>query len=89
MSSRCRAPRRAHCATGGFYIDGSKHEQAFVASEANGAWRNAVEVPGSGTLNAGDASVTSVSCRSAGICAVGGTYTDGSGHTQAFVVNQA
>lgn len=24
-----------------------------------------------------------------GICAVGGTYTDGSGHTQAFVVNQA
>src|SRR5215831_7758020 len=78
-----------NCAAGGFYIDGSHHEQAFVVSQTNGAWGNALEVPGSGTLNAGDASVTSVSCRSAGRCAAGGTYTDGSGHTQAFLVNQA
>jgi len=46
-------------------------------------------VAGSGTLNAGDAKVTSVSCRPAGRCAAGGTYTDASGHTQAFVVNQS
>src|SRR5215831_3136243 len=82
-------PSAGNCAAGGFYIDGSHHEQAFVVSQTNGAWGNALEVPGSGTLNAGDASVTSVSCRSAGRCAAGGTYTDGSGHTQAFLVNQA
>jgi hypothetical protein len=78
-----------NCTAAGFYMDGSDHEQAFVVSETNGTWGNASEILGSGTLNAGDASVTSVSCRSAGRCAAGGTYTDGSGHTQAFVVNQA
>jgi hypothetical protein len=79
-----------NCTAGGFYTDGSDHEQALVVSETNGTWGTAIEVPGSETLNAGgDARVASVSCRSAGRCAVGGTYTDGSGHTQAFVVNQA
>jgi hypothetical protein len=78
-----------NCTAGGFYMDGSDHEQAFVVSQTNGTWGNAIEVPGSGTLNAGNAAVTSVSCRSAGRCAAGGTYTDSSGHTQAFVVNQA
>jgi len=40
-------------------------------------------------LNAGgNASTDSVSCVSAGNCAAVGDYTDGSGHTQAFVVNQ-
>jgi hypothetical protein len=83
-------PSAGNCAAGGFYMDGSPaHEQAFVVSQTNGTWGNAIEVPGSGALNAGDASVASVSCRSAGRCAVGGTYTDSSGHTQAFVVNQA
>jgi hypothetical protein len=46
-------------------------------------------VPGLGTLNKGrNASVTSVSCASAGNCAAGGTYHDGSGNQQAFVVSQ-
>jgi len=41
-------------------------------------------------LNAdGNASITSVSCGAAGNCAAAGTYTDGSGHTQAFVASQA
>jgi hypothetical protein len=79
-----------NCAAGGFYMDGSDHEQAFVVSQTNGTWGTAIEIPGSGTLNAGgDARVASVSCTSAGRCAAGGTYTDGSGNTQAFVVNQA
>ena len=61
-----------------------------MVSETNGSWGNAIEVPGSGTLNAGGAAdVTSVSCRSAGTCAAGGIYHDASGHTQAFVVNQS
>ena len=119
--------------------------QAFVASEANGAWRKAIEVPGPAALNkggdarvvsvscasagncaavggyngrlgpharrswparrtapgarrsrcpagplnrGGSAGVLSVSCASAGNCAAGGSYTDRSGHTQAFVASQ-
>jgi hypothetical protein len=78
------------CAVGGFYFDGHSHRQAFVASERNGSWGKAIEVPGSGALNkGGSASVRSVSCRSAGNCSVGGIYTDGSGHQQGFAVSQA
>jgi len=79
-----------NCAAGGSYRDSSAGFQAFVVSETNGTWGTAIEVPGSGALNAGGfAGVNSVSCRSAGKCAAGGTYTDGSGHIQAFVAGQA
>jgi len=72
---------------------------AGVAPAATGAvisagiWRKAIEVPGSGALNQGQpgfavAVVVSVSCASAGNCAAGGIYTDGSGKSQAFVVSQ-
>src|SRR5215469_3409650 len=77
-----------NCAAGGFYFAGFDHQQAFVVSERNGTWRRAIEVPGSGTLNAGrHAVVFSVSCASAGNCAAGGSYLDGSGHFQAFVAS--
>jgi hypothetical protein len=76
------------CAAGGYYKDASGHYQAFVVGEKNGIWRRAIEVPGTATLNAGgNASVYSVSCRAVGECAVGGYYTDASGHSQAFVVS--
>src|SRR5215472_9565391 len=78
-----------NCAAGGYYFDRSWHYQAFVVSEQNGTWGTAMQVPGSGALNAGGvASVESVSCASAGKCAAGGFYTDGFGHQQAFVVSE-
>jgi hypothetical protein len=78
-----------NCAAVGGYLDGSLRLQVFVASERNGIWGNAIEVPGTASLNAGgDAAVFSVSCRSAGNCAAGGDYKDGAGHTQAFVVSE-
>jgi hypothetical protein len=78
-----------NCAGGGNYADSHHHQQPFVVSERNGTWGKAIRVPGSGALNAGgDASVASVSCASAGNCAAGGFYTDGSGHLQGFVVSQ-
>src|SRR5215469_7810253 len=83
-----------NCAAGGFYTDGSGRAQAFVVSERNGAWAKAIGVPGSGTLNKGGiaglqaASTASVSCASAGNCAAGGFYTDGSDHRQALVVSE-
>ena len=78
-----------NCAAGGLFTDGSGHIQAFVASEINGTWHPAIEVPGTGGLNkGGNAAVKSLSCASAGNCAAGGGYTDGSGHHQAFVASQ-
>ena len=78
-----------NCAAGGSYTDGSAHVQAFVVSELNGRWGQAIEVPGSGALNAGgSAQVFSVSCSAAANCAAGGNYTDGSGHAQAFIVSE-
>jgi hypothetical protein len=78
-----------NCAAAGTYADGSLHWQAFVVSERNGIWGNAIKMPGSATLNVGGkAGISSVSCASAGNCAAGGSYTDGSGHTHAFVVNE-
>jgi len=80
-----------NCAAGVTYTaDVTGNQQAFVVSETNGTWGTAIDVPGLAALDARkNASVTSVSCRSAGSCAAGGTYTDASGHTQAFVVNQS
>jgi hypothetical protein len=78
-----------NCAAAGTYTDGSLRWQAFVVSERNGIWGNAIKMPGSATLNVGGkAGITSVSCASAGNCAAGGYYTDGSGHTHAFVVSE-
>jgi hypothetical protein len=80
-----------NCAAGVTYTaDASNSQRAFLVSETNGTWGTAIEIPGLATLNTGgDAAITSVSCRSAGNCAAGGTYRDSVGHTQAFVVNQA
>ena len=63
---------------------------AARAAALAGTWGTAIEVPGSGALNAGGAAAARwVSCPSAGNCAVGGSYRDGSGHFQAFVDSQA
>ncbi len=65
------------CAAGGSYLSmkGLHHQQAWVAIESHGHWGNAVEVPGTASLNsAGSAAVDSVSCAASG-CAAGGYYT--------------
>jgi hypothetical protein len=78
-----------NCAAGGFYLGTSDHTQAFVASEVNGVWGQAKEVPGTAALNTGGfAQVLSASCASAGNCSAGGYYTDSSGHAQAFVAGE-
>ena len=77
------------CAAGGDYKGGDGHQQGFVASEKNGRWGKAIEVPGLGALNkGGDAEVSSVSCGSAGSCAAGGDYTDGGGDGHGFVADE-
>ena len=75
-----------NCAAGGSYSsDGD--QQAFVVSEKNGSRGRAIEVPGSAALNTSmSAGVGSVSCASAGNCAVAGTYRANA--PAAFVVSE-
>jgi hypothetical protein len=87
LSVSCGAA--GNCSAGGFYVDGSSNEQAFVVNEVNGTWGTAAEVPGSAAFNQGGSAWTnSVSCASAGNCSAGGFYKDASGLTQAFVANE-
>jgi hypothetical protein len=78
-----------NCSAGGSYTDAAHHQEAFVLTEVGGTWRAAEEVPGTAALNQGrDAGLAAVSCASAGNCSVAGSYTDGSGHQQAFVATE-
>ena len=85
-----------NCGAGGYYTGSSDRQQAFVASQVNGVWRPAEEVPGLAALNVGGrATVLSVSCGSAGNCGAVGYYTlrssgpvSANGNFQAFVVNE-
>jgi hypothetical protein len=85
-------PSAGNCVAGGSYADTSSTgltEQAFVADEVNGTWGDAIEVPRTAVLNSGgSAQVTSVSCPSAGNCAVGGSYADSPSHSAAFVADE-
>jgi hypothetical protein len=87
LSVSCGSAR--HCSAGGYYQDGSDDVQAFVASENNGSWSKAIEVPGLARLSAGQGgTLVAVSCTPAGYCAAGGTYTNHAGTEEAFVVNR-
>jgi hypothetical protein len=78
-----------YCVAGGSYVDGSNHTQAFVVTEKGGVWGTARQLPGLAALNKGGfASVSALSCVSAGNCTGGGVYTDGSDAQQGFVVSQ-
>jgi lysophospholipase L1-like esterase len=77
-----------NCSAGGWYLDSSGGQQAFVVSQVNGTRNAAIKVPGTAALNTvGAARVDAVSCGSAGNCSAGGYYTDSSGQ-HAFVVNE-
>jgi hypothetical protein len=81
--------RAGDCGAGGYYTGRLGYRRAFVVSERNGRWLRAQELPGLAALNAGgNAQVSAVSCPRAGDCAAGGSYLDGSGGTQGFVVSQ-
>ena len=88
QSVSCAKP--GDCSVGGSYL--AKNFQAFVASEINGIWQKAIQVPGTASVPPpGDATptaqVNSVSCVSAGNCIIGGSY-DVSSTVQAFVAGE-
>jgi hypothetical protein len=79
-------PSAGNCTVGGGYSRNGRW-QAFVVSEKNGSWGTAIEVPGLAAMDAGaPVGVDSVSCASAGNCAVAGGYGDAP--PLAFVVSE-
>jgi hypothetical protein len=68
--------------------------EAFVVTEKNGTWGKAQEVPGIAALNivypdfGATAQVNAISCRSAGNCSAGGSYTNKAFDLQSFVVTE-
>jgi hypothetical protein len=88
--SSVSCPSVGNCTAGGFYEDASYLNQAFVVSQTDGTWGSAEETPGTAALDQSNpgAAVGSVSCPSAGNCAASGYYTNSSGDTQSFVINQ-
>ena len=74
-----------NCSAAGFYQDNAGY-QAFVVDEVGGTWGAAQEVAGALNTQNG-ASVSSISCSSAGNCSAGGQYRDSAGG-QAFVVDE-
>jgi hypothetical protein len=84
-SVSCASP--GNCAATGYYTDGSGPggHQPFVVSEQGGVWGHARQVPGTATLGGHAFGGVSVSCASAGRCAIGGNYVDAAGYGQAFV----
>ncbi len=83
-------PSDGSCEAVGYYSDGATTNQAMVASETNGTWGNAAEMPGTAELNGGGgASGFSVSCVSAGDCRAVGAYTDSSNNTQSFLATES
>jgi hypothetical protein len=62
-----------------------------VVSEVNGAWGDAIQIPGTPAVGTSSgAQVYAVSCPASGSCAAGGQYSNSTpADMQAFVANQS
>ena len=85
QSVSCASP--GNCAAFGFYTDASGNGQVLTTDEVNGTWGSAARLPG--PSNQGIFSPqSSVSCWSAGNCAVGGVIASSTG-LQAIVAAES
>ena len=83
-------PSAGSCATVGHYTAAGGSQQAFLASEHNGTWGQAEQIPGLSALGNGLGShAYTISCPSAGNCLAGGSYTYNRSETQGFAVMQS
>lgn len=73
-TSAISCPTTSWCGAGGTYVDATRHVQAFVVRGGEDATGTAIEVPGLGSLNQGDATLASLSCGAPGDCAAGGSF---------------
>jgi hypothetical protein len=76
-------------AVGRYNIKGASGPQLFAVSETGGVWGTAEQIPRIRALDRGEpAVVSSISCASAGNCALAGNYNLTQFTTQAFVASQ-
>jgi hypothetical protein len=61
---------------------------ASALAGTGGPWDTAIEVPGIDPLNTSFGGLSSISCPAVGACTAGGSYSDGSGHDQAYVADE-
>jgi hypothetical protein len=87
-SVSCASP--GNCSAVGSYADANFDTQAFVVGQTGGTWGAAQEVPGTAVLDQGSpgAGAGAVSCGAVGDCSLSGSYSDSSGHQQAFVASE-
>lgn len=81
-----------NCVAGGDYLilspPSTTYTRAFVTTEENGVWGNALEVPGLAAVHGRVyAEVLSVSCGSPGDCSAGGYLTTNDGEEHPFVTS--
>jgi hypothetical protein len=74
--------RTSACVAVGTYTDKNGNGQWFTASEHDGRWSTAAEVPYPALASA---SISTVWCAAGGLCAAGGSYTGPGGSTDAWV----
>ena len=78
-----------YCSAVGTYKDARGRQLLWVSDEVKGVWSNAVEIPGTALLTAGNVSeVNGIACPAAGSCTAVGDYTDTNGELQGFVVDE-
>jgi len=85
--SQVSCSSNGNCGAVGTYTNSSNEEKAFVVTESNNAWGNAITVPGVNALGA-ISSGASISCVGSGICvAVGVSQNSNSTATQVFATS--
>jgi hypothetical protein len=78
LSVSCASP--GNCTAAGYYLDSSDNQQGLLLTETAGKWGAGVEAPlPANATPPTEASLSSVSCPSAGNCSAVGAYGDGSG----------
>ena len=80
-----------NCTAAGTYIDNLKafDGRVFVASEKNGTWGKAENLPGSVTLSQGkDVETGTLTCGAAGNCVLGGIFGVGASFEAPFLATQ-
>jgi hypothetical protein len=80
----CASP--GNCAAGGLYTGTAHSVRAFIASEDNGTWDKAEEVPG--TYGRGDPEIDAIACPAAGACTAVGSVEGAAGGADVFVTRQ-
>lgn len=80
----CASP--GNCAAGGVYSASNDHTGAFIASEGNGTWDKAEQVPG--TYLGHEPEIDAIACPAAGACTAVGSEEGAANGADVFVTRQ-